>query len=400
MTANPAATARRSEFPRVTRLRRAMAERGVDAIVCFKPENSFYLSGFNPIIYSHPVIAILPAAGEPIMLVHALREDHGRESAFVSEIRLYGAWSNKVTMGPDWPAALGAILDELGVAGGTVGIEEGFLPVARYRALADTLPGATLRDVSPMIDHVRRIKDADQIALARIAAAIADVGMDAAVASVADGGSERDVCAASMHAMNTHWAKRHPDVEACDFGTLEGGAQNGLWTWCLAGDRMFMNCDSPTQKVPERGEPVSIFIWTVANGCHAENERTVAVGPLAAEKRKGLDDILRIRGEMAALIQPGTPVAELVAETRARFEAHGYAGYIPGRLGHGIGTGAHEHWSLDSASRDVLEPGMIFTWEPNLRVPGVCATQYSDTILVTETGHESLTRSRCDYMEV
>jgi Xaa-Pro aminopeptidase len=389
-----------SAFPRIARLRKAMAAEGIDVLLCFKPENSFALSGFNPIIYSHPVIAILPAEGDVIMLVHALRDDHGRASSFARDIRLYGAWSNKVTMGPSWLAATKAILDEGGLAGGTVGIEEDFMPVTRYRTIAETLPDATLRNVSPMIEHVRRIKDPDQIELARIAAKIADIGMDAAIAAVAAGGSERDVAAASMHAMNTFWAASYPDVEVCDFGTLEGGAQNGLWAWCLAGDRMFMNCDNPTQRVPVKGEPVSLFIWSVANGCHAENERTVAVGPLPPEKKKGLDDILKIRSDMARLIRPGTPVAELVAATRVQFEAHGYAGYIPGRLGHGIGIGAHEHWSLDAVSKDVLEPGMIFTWEPNLRVPGVCATQYSDTLLVTEGGHESLTRSRCEYIEV
>lgn len=389
-----------SDLPRVKRLRAAMAAEGVDVLVCFKPENSFYLSGFNPIIYSHPVIAILPAKGDPIMLVHALRDDHGRASSFVRDIRLYGAWSSKVTMGPSWLDALKAILDEGGLAGGKIGIEEDFMPVSRYRMISDSLSDATLFNASPMIEHVRRIKDPDQIARARDAAKIADIGMDAAIEAVAAGGSERDVCAASMHAMNVFWGKNFPDFEVSDFGTLEGGAQNGLWTWCLAGDRMFMNCDNPTQRVPVKGEPVSIFIWSVAEGCHAENERTVAVGKLPDEKKKGLDDILEIRAEMAKLIRPGTPIAELVAETRARFEAHGYAGYIPGRLGHGIGTGAHEHWSLDAASDDIFEAGMIFTWEPNLRVPGVCATQYSDTVLVTETGHENLTRSRCDYMEV
>src|SRR5690606_25287311 len=109
---------------------------------------------------------------------------------------------------------------------------------------------------------------------------------------------ERDVCAASMHAMNTLWAANYPDVEVCDFGSLEGGVQNGLWTWALSGPRMFYNCDNPTQRKPAPGEPVSIFIWTVANGIHAENERTVAVGKLPDVNGKAIDDILEIREEV------------------------------------------------------------------------------------------------------
>jgi Xaa-Pro dipeptidase len=389
-----------SELPRIRRLREAMNHAGVDVILCFKPENSFYLSGFNPIIYSHPVIAILPADGAPIMLVHALRDDHGRASSFVTDIRLYGAWSNKVTMGPSWLSALKSIFEEAGIAGGSIGIEEDFMPISRYRAIAGCFPDAKLSNVSPIIDRARLIKDPDQIAMARIAAKIADHGMDTAIETVAAGGSERDVATASMAAMNAFWAAAYPDVEVCDFGTLEGGAQNGLWTWCLAGDRMFMNCDNPTQRIPVRGEAVSIFIWTVANGCHAENERTVALSPLADAQKRALEDILEIRSKMTSLIKPGTAVRELFAATRAQFVAHGYGDYIPGRLGHGIGLGAHEHSSIDPASEDILEPGMIFTWEPNLRVPGVGATQYSDTVLITAQGCEFLTRSRGGFIEV
>ena len=103
---------------RIERLRRRMREAGIDVLLSFKPENSFYLTGFNPIIYSHPVIAILPLEGEPSMLVHALRDDHARASTFVKDIRLYGAWSTKVTMGPSWLEALRRMLDEGGLAAG------------------------------------------------------------------------------------------------------------------------------------------------------------------------------------------------------------------------------------------------------------------------------------------
>lgn len=385
---------------RVARLKTAMAAEGIDALVCFKPEHTFYLSGFNPIIYSHPVIVVLPRHGAPVLLVHALRDDHGRAESIISDIRLYGAWSTKVTMGQNWQDALATILNEKGVADATLGIEEETLPIARYRLLGTLLPKARFVDASPLIEHCRLVKDPDEIAHARIAAAIADRGMDAAVAAVAAGGSERDIVTTSMAAMNAYWAETYPDVEVCDFGTLEGGAQNGLWTWALVGDRMFRNCDNPTVRKPTHGEAVSIFIWTVANGIHAEIERTVAVGPLPEAGRRAIDTILQIRAEVADLMRPGTPVATLFETTKRRLEENGYAKNIPGRIGHAIGIGAHEHTSLDDKSEVILAPGMMFTLEPNLRVPGECATQLSDTVLITEIGHEILTRSHVGYLEV
>ena len=136
---------------RIDFLRRAMRERHIDALVCLKPQNSFYLSGFNPIIYSHPVVAILPREGDPVLLVHALRDDHARQSSWVRDIRLFGAWSTKQTMGHDWLAALWAILQERGVAEGTLGIEGDFLPIATMDQLRRRLPDARFADAVELI---------------------------------------------------------------------------------------------------------------------------------------------------------------------------------------------------------------------------------------------------------
>lgn len=385
---------------RTQRLRDSMRARGIDALICLKPESSFYLSGFNPIIYSHPVIAILPLEGEPVLLVHALRDDHARASAWVKTIRLYGAWSTKITMGPNWQEALGSILAELGVDRGTLGIEDDFLPLSRVRQLQALAPHATFADASALVQKARLIKDAQEIADARIAAKIADAGMAAAIEALRARASEREVSIDAMAAMNQCWLKDFPDIEVCDFGSLEGGAQNGLWCWCLTGERVLINCDNPTLRKPAEGEIATVFIWTNCNGTHAENERSVAVGQLPPERLHGYESILKIRERVRPLLRPGTPVAALFEEARAGYEAQGLLRYLPGRIGHGMGLGAHEAPSLDGKTDVVLEPGMLFTFEPNLRVPEWGGLQHSDTLLVTDTDVEFLTRTPNDFIQV
>ena len=386
--------------PRVARLKAAMARQGIDVIACFKPENSFYFTGFSPIIYSQPVIAILTPDRDPNMLVHALRDEHARGSAWVSDIRLFGTWSNKVTMGPSWQHALASILSDLGVAAKTIGIEEEFISIQRHNQLCQALPDARFVDASDLIDHCRLIKDPDEIAHARIAARISDVGMGTAVATLRAGGSERDVCVAAMHEMNLFWAADYPDVEVCDFGSLEGGVQNGLQFWALFGPRMFYNTDNPTQRKAQPGETVSLLSWTVANGMHAENERTIAMGPLPGVNKRALDAILEIRAEVDAMLGPGTAFKDLFEKSRRCLEARGYGAHIPGRIGHSIGLGAHERFSIDAKSPLRLEPGMIITFEPHIQIFGVCQTQISDTVLITESGREYLTNSPGGYLEV
>ncbi len=224
--------------------------------------------------------------------------------------------------------------------------------------------------------------------------------MEAAIAALRRGGSERDICVAAMHGMNKFWAERYPNVEVCDFGSSEGGVHNGLWFWALSGSRTFLNCDNPTQRRALRGETVSLLSWTVANGIHAEIERTVAIGPLPETSKRALDAILEIREEIDDLIKPGTPWRDLFERARKWLESLGYGAHTPGRIGHSIGLGAHERASIDAKSQLVLEPGMIITLEPNIRIPGICQTQISDTILITDTDREYLTRATGGYLQM
>ena len=385
---------------RVRRLREGMRERGIDALVCLKPQNSFYLSGFNPIIYSHPVVAILPVRSEPVLLVHALRDDHARHSAWVSDIRLHGAWSTKKTMGHDWLAALGAILGERGLAGGTLGIEGDFVSVGLMRQLDERLPGARFEDASGLILHARMIKEPAEIELTRAAARIADIGMEQAIQVAAERKSEREISVRAMAAMNRAWLEHYPDAEVADFSSLEGGVQNGLWCYCLVGDRVLLNCDNPTLRVPAEGELAMIVIWTNCDGLHAEDERTVAFGELDDERRRAYEAVLRIRAEAQGAMRPGATCADVYAAAKAVYERLGYGEYLPGRIGHGMGLGPHEHPSFGPTDRTVLEPGMIMTFEPNLRIPVWGGLQHSDTALITDDGFEFLTHTRRDLIRV
>jgi Xaa-Pro dipeptidase len=143
-----------------------------------------------------------------------------------------------------------------------------------------------------------------------------------------------------------------------------------------------------------------IYIWAVANGVYVENERSVAVGKLAAEQQHAYNSILDIRQRTQPLIRPGARVADLFLHAKRCYQEHGLDAYLPGRIGHGMGLGAHEEPSLDGKSDLLFEPGMMFTFEPNLRVPEWGGLQHSDTLLITEDGYESLTTTSNGFLQV
>lgn len=80
---------------KVIKMQASMREMGIDGIICFKPQNTFYLSGFNPILYSHPVVVLIPAEGDAVLLVHSLRARHSADEAAIDDIRLFGAWQTR-----------------------------------------------------------------------------------------------------------------------------------------------------------------------------------------------------------------------------------------------------------------------------------------------------------------
>lgn len=385
---------------RITRLQRQMAEHGIDALLCLKPQNSYYLSGFNPVIYSHPVVAILPQEGEPILLVHALRDDHARQSAWVRDIRLFGAWSTKKAMGMDWLTCLNTILAEYDVENGVLGVEMDFLPVAILRQFEARMPNARFTDASELILSTRMVKDPTEIEQIRMAAHIADVGMEAAIAAAADRKSEQAVSVEAMTAMNRCWIENFPSTEVADFGNLEGGVFNGLWCYCLTGERVAFNCDVPSSRVLADGEIALIVIWTNCNGLHVENERAVAIGKLDQLRQRAYDAVLQVRAEGQGAMRPGATCAEVYGAAKVVYERLGYGSYLPGRIGHGMGLAPHEHPSLGPNDHTALVPGMVLTYEPNLRIPEFGGLQHSDTVLVTENGYESLTHTRRGFIQV
>jgi Xaa-Pro dipeptidase len=384
---------------RLARLRDGMRDRSIDVLICLKPQNTFYVSDFNPVIYSHPVVTIVPLHGDPVLLVHALRDDHARASSWVRDVRLFGAWSTKVTTGPDWLAALQAIVEERG-APRVVGIEGDFLPVVVMRQLEQRFSGVRFDDASDVIMRARFIKGPEELDRMRHAAWIADRGMDAAIAAAAARRSEREISLAAMRAMNEAWSERLPQSEVADFGSLEGGIMNGLWCYTLIGDRISLNCDVPTVRRPAEGELGLIVVWTVCDGMHAENERTVAFGRPDALRRQMYEAVLAVRADAASSIRPGATCAQVYRAARGAYERLGYGSYLPGRIGHGLGLGPHEHPSLGPADTTELRPGMVLTYEPNLRIPELGGMQHSDTILVTDRGFDFLTDLRRDFILV
>jgi len=374
---------------KVAKVQQAMTAMGIDGIVCFKPQDTFYLSGFNPILYSHPVVVVVPREGNAVLLVHCLRASHSAEQAAIEDIRLFGMWANQKPIANDPYDAIKIIVDDLKLNGKVIGYEGDFISFAQYGKLQEITGASKMVDVSDFLKRSRNIKDEYEINLLRLSSYLTNVGMEAAIDNIRK--SEASASAAAEIAMREAWVKNLSEFEISSFGNTEGGIVTALWSYSNSGYRVPFGVECSSNRIPLEGEVCLPVCWAAIDGYHSENERTVIIGRLPENYEKAYDAMLAGRANIFKMLKAGVTAGEVYTAGVEPYIEAGFGDYLPGRVGHGVGLSLHEFPSLAKNSALVLEEGMCVTVEPGLVFAGWGSTRHSDTVVVRKDGCEILT---------
>jgi Xaa-Pro dipeptidase len=365
-----------SEFQhRLARLRERMEQRGLDGLLVTTPENIYYLSGFKTTGFYTYQALLVPLREEPMMI------PRGIEATLVG----YITWFDRAFpfADTDDPVEVTArAVAECGLAEGRLGVETEsiLLTVARHRRLAEYLPQATLVDADNLVEDLRIVKSAQEIAYARQAAVAASAGVQAGFAEAAVGKTENDVAAAAIGA------------------TYRAGSEyTGSPGYVVAGKRTGLGHATWERHAIERGDPLYLEIGGNIHRYGAAQIRTASVGPASdALRRMSEASIAGLEAAIAA-IRPGVTSGQVDAACRGAVERLGQGHLFHHRTGYSIGLGFPPGWSeghiLDLKPNDPreLQANMVFHIVPVLLDPEVCGTGFSETVLVTEDGCEVLT---------
>ena len=376
---------------KVAKMQRSMEHLGVDGIICFKPQNTFFLSGFNPVLYSHPVVVIVPREGDAVLLVHSLRARHSADEAAIDDIRLFGMWSNQKPIANDAYTAIGIIADDLKLKGKVIGYEGDFISLSQYQKIQGITNAPKMVDVSDFLKRSRNIKDEYEINLLRLSSYLTNVGMDVALQNIRK--SEAEASISAEIAMRETWAKELSEFEISSFGNTEGGIVTALWCYSNSGYRVPYGCECPGNRIPLEGEVCLPVCWAAIDGYHSENERTVMIGKIPDNYEKAYDAMLAGRANVFEMMKAGVTASEVYDAGVAPYIEAGFKDFLPGRIGHGVGLSLHEFPSLAKDNNLVLEEGMCVTVEPGLVFAGWGSTRHSDTVVVRKDGIEILTSS-------
>jgi Xaa-Pro aminopeptidase len=270
----------------------------------------------------------------------------------------------------------------LGAVDGPVGFESAHLTVSRHAwwrtALEARSTRVALEPVEGLVERLRMVKDAAEIAALREAAVRLGPVVAAAFAAVRPGATERRVAA------------------AIDIALAAAGFERPAFDTIVAcGPNSALPHHHPGGRVLAPGELVVLDFGGVLGGYCSDLTRTVALGPLDAARRALYEAVREAQLAALAAIRPGVETTAVDAAARAVLTERGLGEAFSHGTGHGLGLEVHEEPRVGraraSAAPTRLEAGMVFTVEPGAYVPGTGGVRIEDDVLVTAAGYEILT---------
>jgi len=252
--------------------------------------------------------------------------------------------------------------------------------VSALMAMRKALPGKLRRGffvaTSGLVAKIREVKDADEIARMRAAAALGCRLFEAVMGHIAAGVTEAEVAA------QLELQARLAGAEAMSFETIVASGVRSA----LPHGRATM------AKLPKRGF-VTLDFGVVLEGYCSDMTRTVHLGKANQHEWDVYHSVLEAQQAAVAAVAPGITCGEVDEAARSVLRKARLDKRFIHSTGHGVGLEIHEGPRIAAKQVQVLEPGMVITIEPGVYLPGEFGVRIEDMVLVTAKGSEVLSRA-------
>jgi Xaa-Pro aminopeptidase len=358
---------------RLHRAREATARAGLDALLISPGADLRYLTGYDALPLERLTCLVLPADGDPFLLVPALEEPAAQASPA-------GNLGIEITGWQETEDPYALVAARLPARTARVGVDN-HMWAEKTLAFRAVLPGAEQELAGGVLNGLRLRKTSQEAAaLGRAGAAI-----DRVHARMGEwlraGRTEREVGRDIADAMLDEGHVR------VDFVIVGSGP----------------NSASPHHELSDRvirpGDPVVVDIGgTTRDGYCSDSTRVYAVGEPPAGFRRLHEVLLRAQRAQTDAVRPGITAGQLDAVGRDLITDAGYGPHFIHRTGHGIGLDTHEEPYIVTGSPLPLAPGMTFSVEPGIYLPGRYGARIEDIVICTQDGGERLNRTPRDLV--
>jgi Xaa-Pro aminopeptidase len=367
--ATPISTEERAE--RVAKAKRLMRAQGLDALMLTGGTSMVYFTNVRWGLSERLFSVVIPVSGEAFAVTPAFEEGRTREQLALGPLGDADVLTWQEHEDPYQRVAEG--LRARGISGGRIGAEE----TVRFvfaDGVAHAAPALEVVSGTGVTAGCRGKKDAHELDLMRLASEVTLTAYKAAYGALDEGMTQNDFAGLVRQAHSR-------------LGFSGGaGVQVGVYSALPHG--------SITPQVVREGTILLIDGGCTVEGYRSDLSRTFVLGQ-PTDKMKTVFDIEH-RAQKAALDQarPGVAAQSVDAAARQVIEDGGYGPgyrYFTHRVGHGIGMDGHEWPYLVKGNTMLLEPGMTFSDEPGIYIPGEFGVRLEDDMLITEDGAELFT---------
>ncbi len=363
---------------RLAALRGEMERLDVPAVLFTSMHNIAYYSGFLYCSFGRPYGCLVTADNCITISANIDASQPWRRS--IGDNIIYTDWQRNNY----WRAVRSAL-----PAASRLGIESDHLTLAARDTLGEFLGDVELVDVAQAAMRQRMVKSAEEIALIREGARIADIGGAAVRDAIAVGVREIDVAMAGRDAMEAEIARAHPDSELRD-----------TWVWFQSGINTDGAHNPVTTRRLEAGDILSLNAFPMISGYYTALERTLFVGEPDPDSLRLWEINVGAHELGLSLIKPGATCAGICAEINRYFTGHNVLDYRSFGYGHSFGVLCHYYGreaglELREDIDTELTENMVVSMEPMLWVPegtpGAGGYREHDILVVGKTDSENIT---------
>jgi Xaa-Pro dipeptidase len=349
-------------------LNASLSTSGLDAVILNPGPTLTYLSGLHFHLMERPVVLLFAKDQTPAIVIPELELQKTVDLPY--ELQVFPYPENP----SEWDDAFRKAIQALGLDGKRIGVEPRQLRLLEFRHVKNGAPEADFPDASDVLSGLRLKKEKVEVDSMRHAVKIAQDALEATLPFIKIGMTEREISSELVVQL-----LKHGSDSEMPFSPIVSAGPNSANPHA-----------SPTDRKLQAGD-LLVVDWGAAHGGYISDlTRTFAVGEVDDELRKIHQIVQDANAAGRAAGMPGVPCANVDKAARDVIERSGYGKYFTHRTGHGIGMEGHEEPYMRGDNMQLLEPGMAFTVEPGIYLPGRNGVRIEDNVVITETGADVL----------
>jgi Xaa-Pro dipeptidase len=358
---------------RVKALQDKISASGLDSYVVSSEDSIWYLSAISYKPEERPFFIVVKPGEKPVMVVPKMEEAHLSKTLLECSIVSY--WEYPSPTGTNWFETLADVTGTSSRVGVEVNIPADILDKIKA--------GEVVR--IDLIGDLRKVKSLAEISAIRKTAAKCDSAMAMIFKNAYVGATAVEPFALSKSIQTDL-------IKSREFDPITTSLLTAVWPAPVS---------AMPHSIPDladrmsKGPNVAMSYFRI-NGYAAECERTFFLGSSDEDDKIRFAHMMEARKLALSMVKAGMSCSDLDAEVKSFLIARGYKDNLLHRTGHGIGMGNHEMPWLAEGSDDTLMKNMVISVEPGLYFAGCGGYRHSDTVLVTESGYEMLTKFPAD----